>query len=276
MDNSKNSRQGRCILLATITACPHLVNHKIAIVKLIRFGTWIMFDLTNELQTLVQMYRTRADQSRGAVLAFASAKKGAGVSTCAQGFARLLAPNLVRGVWLFDLDFYINGQAANFSSTQAQHVYGQFGPPLDPTLQQKPFWRVSPQLVRNDGREVSSAWHLAMHQIGQHRLFVSKFRNQSLETGQSVHIIRAPSYWQRVRDAIDLAIIDVPSRDRSRTLLAIAPDVDGVVLVAEHGTNPNELKLLQHEVEAAGGNCLGVIFNASGELPQNSQQQSYQ
>jgi Mrp family chromosome partitioning ATPase len=115
-----------------------------------------------------------------------------------------------------------------------------------------------------------------MHQVGQHRLFVSKFRNQALQTGQSVHIIRAPSYWQKVRDAIDLAIIDVPSRDRSRTLLAIAPDVDGVVLVAEHGTDPNELTRLQHEVESAGGNCLGIIFNASGELPQNSQQQTYQ
>lgn len=226
-----------------------------------------MFDLTDELYNLVEMYRTRADQRRGAVLAFVGLHSGVGVSTCAGAFARLVAPNSARGVWLYDLDFYANEQYGAFSSAQAQQLYGNIGPPMDPTLQMKPFWQVSPLLVRSDGREVSSAWYLAVHQIGQHRLFVSRFRNEALEGGQNVHVTQAPAYWQKVRDAIDLAIIDTPARDRSRSILAVAPDVDGVVIVADHGTDPNAVSALQAEIEAAGGRCLGLIFNASRSVP---------
>jgi hypothetical protein len=226
-----------------------------------------MFDLTEELQGLVQLYRSRADQGRGAVLAFAGVTSGAGVSTCARAFSRLVAPNSRRGVWLFDLDFYANEQYATFSSPQASRTYGGIGLPMDPTLGMEPFWRVSPLLVREDGRRASSSWYLTVHQIGEHRLFVSRFRAESMKPGQHVHVTRSTDYWQRVRDAIDLAVIDAPARDRSRSILAIAPDMDGVILVAEHGTDANQLQSLQHEIEAAGGTCLGVIYNTRRAMP---------
>jgi len=221
-----------------------------------------MFDLTEELQSLVHLYRTRADRRRGAAIAFVGVRSGVGVSTCARAFSRLVAPNSTKGVWLFDLDFYANGQFATFSSVEAKTLYGTIGSPMDPTLKMQPFWSVSPLLVRNDGKKVSSAWYLAIHQIGLHRLFVSRFRVEGLNKGQSVHVLGAPDYWQRVRDAIDLAVIDVPAFDRSRTILALAPDLDGVVLVAEQGDDANELYRLQQEIELAGGSCLGVILNA--------------
>ncbi|PHR57765.1 MAG: hypothetical protein COA47_11350 [Robiginitomaculum sp.] len=231
-----------------------------------------MFDLTEELQGLVHLYRTRADRRRGTVIAFVGVTSNCGVSTCARAFARQVAPNSTKGVWLFDLDFYANQQYAMFSTPQASRLYGPVGEPLDPTLQMEPFWQVSPQLVREDGREVSSAWYLAVHQIGQHRLFVSRFRSEALQDGQSVHVKRAAAYWQKMRDAIDLAVVDVPARDRSRTILALAPDVDGVVLLAEHGSDPNALIALQQEIEASGGTCIGVVYNSIHAIPGAPQQ----
>ncbi len=64
-----------------------------------------------------------------------------------------------------------------------------------------------------------------------------------------------------MRDAIDLAILDIPARDRARSVLAMAADMDGIVLVAEPETDPNKIVHLQREIEAAGGTCLGLVYN---------------
>ncbi|VAV98987.1 hypothetical protein MNBD_ALPHA06-910, partial [hydrothermal vent metagenome] len=186
-----------------------------------------MFDLTEELQGLAHLYRTRADRGRGAVLGFVGVNSSVGVSTCARAFARLVTPNSRRGVWLFDLDFYANEQYATFSTGQAARLYGGVGLPMDPSLKTQPFWRISPLLVRKNGQKNSSSWYMTLHQIGCHRLFVSRFRAESLRPGQSIHVTKASGYWQRVRDAIDLAVVDIPARDRSRSILAVAADMDG-------------------------------------------------
>ncbi len=233
-----------------------------------------MLDLTEELHNLVHLYRTRADRRRGAVLAFVSARSGRGVSTNARAFSRLIAPNSIRGVWLFDLDFYINNQFATFASKEAAELYGRLGQAMDPTLGRKPFWDVSPELVRKDGKRVSSAWYLAIHQVGLHRLFVSRFRTEGLSRGQSVRVRRAANYWQQVRNAIDLAVLDVPAFDRSRAVLALAADVDGVVLVADPVADEAETLALQQEIEQAGGRCLGVILNAGHQQSGPSQFQA--
>lgn len=226
-----------------------------------------MLDLRNELQGLVDMYHARADRTRGAAIAFCGVRSGDGVSTCARAFARLTTPQSQKGVWLFDLDFYANGQYGTFASPQAVRLYGGLGKALDPGLHQTPFWRVSPALVRASGREVQSNWYMGLHRIGQHRLFVSRFRTEALRDGQQVHVTHAPAYWQRLRDAIDLAIVDVPARDRARTILGVAPDLDGIVLVAGHDVPDNEVVCLMREIEAVGGKCLGIIYNQRQASP---------
>lgn len=220
-----------------------------------------MLDLRNELQGLMDLYRGRADRTRGAAIGFCGVRSGDGVSTCARAFACMVAPQSHKGVWLFDLDFYGNGQYGTFASPQAVRLYGDIGAPLDPSLDQMPFWRVSPALVRASGRAVQSNWYLGLHRVGQYRLFVTRFRSESLRDGQRVHVTRAPDYWQRLRDAIDLAIVDVPARDRARTVLGVASDLDGIVLVASADVADNEIVCLVREIEAVGGKCLGIIYN---------------
>ncbi|VAV88814.1 hypothetical protein MNBD_ALPHA06-106, partial [hydrothermal vent metagenome] len=149
--------------------------------------------------------------------------------------------------------------------------YGGVGLPMDPSLKTQPFWRISPLLVRKNGQKNSSSWYMTLHQIGRHRLFVSRFRAESLRPGQSIHVTKASGYWQRVRDAIDLAVVDIPARDRSRSILAVAADMDGVILVAEHDSDPNQMIALQREIEAVGGTCLGIIYNTVKSMPGHSQ-----
>ena len=76
-----------------------------------------------------------------------------------------------------------------------------------------------------------------------------------------------PDYWQAVREAIDIAVIDAPGQ--SRAPLVLAPDVDGVILVADaRQHDPTSLMARRDAIETAGGVVAGVIVNRAAEAGQ--------
>ncbi len=223
-----------------------------------------MIDLSRELTGICQVYERLAAQQRGVVLQFMGVHAGAGVSTCARAFARLMTPRLSRGVWLFDLDFYTNAQHCVLTSERAQAFYGAAGPGMDASMDTAPlFWRVHPELVREDGRKAGDRFYLNMHQIGAHALFVSRFRTDLLREGQMVHLRQAKAYWAAVREKVDLTIIDSPVLNRSRGGLITAADADGVIIVAHPSQAGAQAHALRQQIEGRGGRCLGIVYNAA-------------
>lgn len=221
-----------------------------------------MIDLRRELTGLCQIYQQLAARRHGVVLQFMGVRPGAGVSTCARAFARSVAPRARRGVWLFDLDFYANTHYALFSSPKAQALYGAVGPARSAVMQDAPlFWRIHPELVREDGRKAGDRYYLNMHQVGTHSLYISQFRHDLLRAKQQVHIRPAKAYWAQMRKQVDLAIIDAPILSRGHSGLATAPDADGVVIVANPHEDPAQIHNLRQHIEGRGGRCLGVIYN---------------
>ncbi len=222
-----------------------------------------MIDLRQELYGLCGVYEQLAAQQRGVVIQFMGLQSGAGVSTCARAFARLLAPRQKRGVWLFDLDFYANTHFKVFSSAKAQSLYGPLGTACDATMGNASlFWRIQPELVREDGRKAGDRYYLNMHQVGNHRLYVSRFRNDLLRAKQDVHLCPAKSYWANIRKNVDLTIIDAPALNRGRGGLVTAADTDGVVIVAHPAEAGAPIQRMRQQIEGRGGRCLGVIYNA--------------
>lgn len=82
--------------------------------------------------------------------------------------------------------------------------------------------------------------------------------------------------WQYRKDRIDLlrtefdyTIIDCPSLKESGDLLAIAPFVDGVIMVAEaNRTRREQPRHAEKNIRAAGGTLLGYVLNKqSSETP---------
>lgn len=75
--------------------------------------------------------------------------------------------------------------------------------------------------------------------------------------------------WQYRKDRIDLlrsqfeyTIIDCPSLKESGDLLAIAPFVDGVIMVAEaNRTRRDQPRHAEKNIRGAGGNLLGYVMN---------------
>lgn len=223
-----------------------------------------MIDLSNELTGVCQAYAQIVARQRGAVLQFMGVHPGAGVSTCARAFARLMTPRLQGGVLLVDLDFYRNGQYGAFASQRAQAIYGPVGPALPASMGKAPlFWNVHPKLVRQDGRKAGDQFYVNMHKIGAHKLYVSKFRADLLRRGQLIQLRQAKAYWANMRAKVDLSILDAPSLAQSQNGLITAADADGVVIVAHPAHAGAKVHALRQQIERRGGRCLGIVYNAA-------------
>jgi hypothetical protein len=223
-----------------------------------------MYDLRHELTGLCHAYEQLAAQGRGVVLQFMGVQSGVGVSTCARAFSRMLAPRMSRNVWLLDLDFYANTQYQVFSSDRAQKLYGAIGPARASVMHDAPlFWRIHPELLRDDGRKAGDRFYLKMHQVGTHQLYVSHFRSDLLRDKQQVHLRPARTYWSNVRDTVGLTVIDSPTLSRGRGGLVTAADADGVVIIAHPSQAGAPVVRLRQQIEGRGGRCIGVIYNGA-------------
>jgi Mrp family chromosome partitioning ATPase len=66
----------------------------------------------------------------------------------------------------------------------------------------------------------------------------------------------------RLRERFDLVLVDTPPMATVQDGLAIAPKVDGVVLVVEADrVRWPVVREVKERITAAGGNILGLIFN---------------
>lgn len=165
---------------------------------------------------------------------------GAGASTITAHLARLSAQSSQRPVWLFDLDFVRNGQADR-APLNGQMLAGDFNGSA--------FWRCYPE---ESGR-------LAMRRIEGLPVFVSQFQQGSTPV-RSVSIRRNRHYWQEVRGASALSLVDIPYG--SHALKALCPDMDGVILVADaRQSTRSQAEKLADRVELLGGKVLGVVVN---------------
>lgn len=195
-------------------------------------------NLSAELTQLVdQLEPIARPGGRGRALMVMGAGRGAGASTVARELARLAAMRSQRGVWLFDLDFTDNAQAA------AARVSG---PAYDASFGRELPWRLS-------GGQV------VLRQSSVRNLFVTEY-HAAAGTPLRASLQTAPDYWHAMRESIDLAIIDAPGQ--SRAPVDLAADMDGVILVADaRYPNPEGIEARCAAIEARGGIVSGVILN---------------
>jgi len=203
-------------------------------------------NLASELAGLVDQFEPIARPGGvGRVLMVMGGSRGAGASTVARELARLCAQRTARGVWLFDLDFTDTAQA------RATRVRGEA---FDAGFGRRTPW------------QLGAGSRLVMRESAQRQLFVSEIQTAP-ETRLQARLSAMPEYWQALREAIDLAIIDAPGQ--SRAPLVLAPDVDGVILVADaRQQDQTSLMARREAIEAAGGVVAGVIVNRAAEAGQ--------
>lgn len=224
-----------------------------------------MVDLTAEMAQLwASLGAPVSDQGR--VLAFVSATTGEGTSTVAREFARFASGRARRPVWLIDLDLLNAPQHRAVIADGGR--YGVLGRQAAASPDGSSFYTVQPPTRGPDGRPWPDARYLVAHSVGGPRLWVTRFRREILQPGQTVHILQAGDYWRAMRRHAELVVIDCPAADRSTAALAIAPFADSTVLVvaADEGET-NAPLALKEAVLNAGGRCAGLVFNRAQAEP---------
>lgn len=224
-----------------------------------------MVDLTSEMAGLLAALGP-APGYRGRVIQFVSAGAGEGVSTVAREFARLAAVRARKPVWLVDADLAQQGQQDAVAADPER--FGRLGDTVAASPDGSIFYAVSPQLVGRSGDPVPASRLLTARPCLGGRLFVSRFRIESLRSGQRVEALPDPAYWDAMRKHSDTVVIDSPAAERSDTSIVLAPFVDATVLVvAAESTAANEPVILRDEIEAVGGRIAGVVVNRSRYKP---------
>ncbi|MFN7055807.1 hypothetical protein [Hyphomonas sp.] len=217
-----------------------------------------MHDLRPHLTSLIA---AGVFQPRGAgapIIQFMAARRGEGTSSVAASAALLACESSARPVWLIDADFTGNAVYNAFAEGRLSGI-GRPGRPLDASLG-------TPQIYRLAGgaETPGSGKLLTLHQIGETRLFVTRFRTERLAPGQSVHFTDAPDWWQAVRRIAGCVVIDCPAFSDASLALRLAAVADGAVLVVGADATPAaEVAALASAYQAAGGQVLGTVLNRS-------------
>jgi hypothetical protein len=224
-----------------------------------------MVDLTSEMAALAERLGPPPGAA-GRVVQFVAPEAGAGTSTVAREFARHVAKTARRGVWLVELDL-MKGEQYDYIAADRQ-TFGRLGEPARASPNEAMFFTVSPKIKGADGQAWSDVRYLAAHTVGQTRLWVTRFRKETLRPGQAAQILCEPDYWDVLRPHADYVVIDAPSADRSAAAQAVAPFADANILVVSAADrNVRAATTLRDNLAAAGGRCLGLVLTRAPADP---------
>ncbi len=223
-----------------------------------------MLDLSAELSGLAQSATAHIDtpDAPARIMVFMSPRTGSGTSLVAREFARLCARKARKGVMLVDLDFFANGQYTAFTMPDMIASYGPIGSAVAAAPEGHVFWRVAPTLIRPDGQPLDPSRYLTLHQVGASPIWLTRFHHEALRRDQRVQILHAPEYWELMRNAADIIIVDAPPYERSKAGLTLGRSADDVVLVVdENAQGDTMIQTLREDMQGRGLSCAGVILN---------------
>jgi len=170
------------------------------------------------------------------IVQFIGSQEGEGTSTIAMEFARTAAFKIGKSVLLLDAD-----------RVQPSHHH-YFPVRLDTG------WLESVKSRRGIGG--------ALYQVQGSGFLVSSSSDGGPSSSDVFLSASIDSFWNILRHRFDLIIVDSPPLTESSEGLAIAPKVDGVVIVVEaERTRWTVAENVKKRLGKVGGNILGIVFN---------------
>ena len=203
--------------------------------------------------------RLTSSEGGGRTAMFVSARDGEGTTRVAGSIALMASRRAQKQAWLVDLDLRRNSAFKAFETGFAKHV-GPPGRAFDASLRREQIYSVVPRVATRGSDKLLTA-----HEIPGTQLLVTRFRNEHLNRGQRVQIRTQPSWWSGLREIADWIIVDAPSLERSPAALAAASQMDGVFIVVEADrTSAEDVVAARREIEAHGGQVIGLVMNRVG------------
>ncbi|WP_035612991.1 hypothetical protein [Hyphomonas johnsonii] len=215
-----------------------------------------MRDLRADLDPLWQALSTRPGPRGAHSVMFVAARSGEGTTSMAASFALMAAGHAARSAWLVDTDLADNPAFTGFQQG-AFAAAGVPGRAYDASLASPPAYHLIPS-----EREGLRTRRLAVHQVGETRLLVTRFRSDTLAPGQSAVFRPHPDWWQALRRTTDWIVLDAPAADRSTAGETLAGLVDAVIIVVSAGgAGPDEVNALRADITRRGGRVAGAVLN---------------
>lgn len=199
---------------------------------------------------------------RGVMIQFIAPNPGAGTSTMARAFAEV-ASRFCDGVTLlFDLSGPANVQY-NMASYERWSGGGSLSAHVDLGFNPNCLWRLLSDTASMDLHNTTPPYLLTtFHQLDGSRLLVSRFGHEALRQGQRAQINVDPQVWQLLRTRLPLIIVDSPPISVSSDGVALASEMDAVVIVVEAETERSAvIEDLRDKLVARGAHVAGIVFN---------------
>lgn len=194
-------------------------------------------NLEREMLELYQAVESLLPNRPQRIIQFIGSQLGEGTSTISREFGRVSSTKVGRSVLLIDADLSTERARRRSFSTSSDHsclesLKGECS--LDDALRQIGSCNYFTTLLSNNGR-----------------LNPEMFDSDLIKT-----------FLDRIRERFDLTIIDSAPLTTSPDGLAIAPKVDGIVLVVQaEKTRWTVTENVKDRITKAGGNILGIVFN---------------
>lgn len=193
-----------------------------------------------ELGGLARHLSSRTVRARAVMLVPVSVSADA--SLVARGLSMASSQLTGRPVWLYDLDFEKNPQAASVN-LNGEAFSGELGGTR--------FWNAEPV----------GAGRLALRRRADAPVYVSRFERPKGSV-RRVGFAQNSDYWNKARESCGLVLVDSPLN--SAGINVLSADMDGVILVADARRDArSEADAVADRVEAAGGRVLGVVLTNS-------------
>lgn len=192
-------------------------------------------EMDAEMLTLYQSVESLLAKIPRKLILFIGSQPGEGTSTLAREFATLAAVHLNKKVLLFDAD----RQAPN----------------------QKYHYGITDQIGWQDA-EMSGDIQDVICQIGNSRLYLCPSSNNVSISPEIFDSRIITATLSKLRERFDLVVIDSPPPVQAPDGLALAPHVDGVILVVEaENTRWKVSENSKNRLLAVHANILGMVFN---------------
>lgn len=220
-----------------------------------------MRDLRDDLDELWRASGRLTSEKGAKSLLFMSPSVGAGTSSVAASFAMIAAARAKRTTWLVDLDLQNNPVIDAFQERFAVGI-GRPGRAYDASFGVMPFFDVRKSGKIGGKPALRTGKLLSAHQVEGTRLLITRFRNERLAQDEDVKLTPREEWWEVLRRSADWVVVDAPSIEESTAGLAIASQMDGVILVVKSDqVQTSQITSLKREIEAANGHVLGVVMN---------------
>ncbi|NCO59733.1 MAG: hypothetical protein COZ70_02405 [Deltaproteobacteria bacterium CG_4_8_14_3_um_filter_51_11] len=189
-----------------------------------------------EMVTLSHAIESLLPNKERKVIQFVGSKPREGVSTVSRGFATFSSVSMNKRVLLIDSDR---------KTTTQNHFFG-----------------VKNSIGWQEGVNIGADIQDVMMQIGGSSLFLWPSSNSSRISTGIFNPQAITALIETLRGQFDLVVVDSSPLAQSPDALALAPHVDGVLLVVEaENTRWRVVESTKDRLKACGANVLGVVFN---------------